>query len=125
MPDALSELTRTYVRSRRSWNVGGRAFLILVLVVLVGATWGLNTVMPPANLEAQFNGRLPFVYWYSGPAGQQRDYSKDPNEIYEDPISVMSVDTGEITSATPRCYTQVCFVPGPKVSQQFAMMCID
>ena len=100
MPDALSELTRTNVCSRRSWNVGGRALLILVLVVLVGATWALNTVMPPANLEAQFNGRLPLVYWYSGPAGQQRDYSKDPYEIYEDPISVMSVDTGEITSAT-------------------------
>ena len=100
MPDALSELTRTDVCSRGSWNVGGRALLILVLVVLVGVSWGLNTMMPPANLEAMFNGRLPCVYWYSGPAGQQRDYNKDPYEIYEDPISIMSVDTGEITSAT-------------------------
>ncbi len=71
-----------------------------MLVALVAASWGLNAVMPPANLEAEFNGRLPLVYWYSGPAGQQRDYSNDPHEINEDPIRIMSVDTGEITSAT-------------------------
>ncbi len=100
MPGALSELTRADVRTRSGWSVGSQALLVLLLVALLAASWGLRRVMPPANLQAQFNGRLPLVYWYSGPAGQQRDYSKDPHEIYEDPISMMSVDTGEITSAT-------------------------
>jgi hypothetical protein len=63
MTAAISEASVFDVAQRRSWSFHGRAILIVVLLPLLAATWGLRSAMPPADLQARFDGRRPFVYW--------------------------------------------------------------
>lgn len=97
MPETSVHVTGT----QRARSFLGRTALILVLIPLIAASWGLRNAMPPVDLRAKFDGQRPFVYWERESAAKPIE-TLDPHDASGEPIQMMHVDTGEITSATKR-----------------------